>query len=331
MPWRTARGSVPAAGCTSAGAALLLAIVLAWLAPALLVGGPDYTHELLGQKAVGYVANSQVHAQPFYYFIELAPGLLLPWTLLLAPAVWLAVSHRREEDGGPPLFALVWLVATYAFFSCISAKRFAYVLPASPAIGMLVGWCLSGGVLERHGGWQRAAVYLARVTAGALGLVFAAGMAAVLLYPERLAAVVRVGADALGPRWQAGALVLLALPLAFCVAAWLWAGRRLPRCVPALALAVVLGGVWVDLSVVPLLNADQSVAPFCREIDSHLRDGERFYLYSVDFSGAVNLYTDRTVIPTLTGAGALRAALRDPDALILSDLKRFDNVLTRKS
>ncbi len=307
------RKGVRAGGWTHLpGAALMIALPLAWLVPALVFGPTGYGPELLGQKTMGYVADSWSHAKPFYYFTELAPLLLLPWTLLLVPAVRLAVLHRREEDGRPALFALVWLAVTYAFFSCISGKRFAYVLPASPAVGILVAWCLSGGVLKRHPGWRRAATWLARVTAAGFGLVFAAGTIAVLFYPARLVRPLHTQLAMLGPGWQAVAVALLALPLCCCVAAWLWAGRRPARCVPALMLAVVLGGLWFDVSAAPLLNGSQSAAPFCRRLRPHLHAGNRLLLYNADFSGAVNLYTGRAVIPTIERESDLRAALRDP-------------------
>jgi hypothetical protein len=311
-----------------AGTALLLLIVLAWLVPAMLVGGPAYARELLGRKTIGYVADSWNHAQPIYYFVVLAPVLLLPWTLLLVPAVRLATQHRREAEARPAFFALVWLALTYAFFSCISAKRFAYVLPAAPAVGLLVGWLLGGGVLELHAGWQRAAVYLSRATAGAFGVAFLGGMGATLFLTGRLAMVTRAAAGEFDLRWRALALLLLALPLCCCVAAWFWAGRNLARAAAALAVTVVLGSVWFDASLAPLMNSGQSAGPFCRALAPHLSSSSTLYLYNVDFSGAVNLYTGRAAIPTLEGAPALRAALRDPNALVLSDLKRFDNVLS---
>jgi 4-amino-4-deoxy-L-arabinose transferase-like glycosyltransferase len=311
----------------AAGAALLLAVALAWLIPAMAIGGAAYSRDLLGQKSLGYVVNSWRHAEPFYYFIQWAPVLVLPWSLLLPLPIYAAVRDRREDDARPPFFTVVWCAATVAFFSCISGKRFGYMLPIAPAVGMLVGWYLSGGLAQRHPRCQAAGPWLMRATLGAFGAVLA-GLMALTFLPARWAALTGADSGAFGARWQAQSLVLLLLPLGCCIAGCVWAGKRLRRAAVLLVLAVALGSLWFDLSLASPMNATKSSRAFCEEMKPYLATTSKLRFYSADFSGAVNLYTGRVSIPAIWGGRQLREALRDPETLVLSDLKRFGDVLS---
>ena len=73
-----------------AGLAAMLALVAAWLVPALMQGGEAYSNDILFKQNLGRVMKSYSHRNPFYYYVILLPVILLPWTLFFVPAAWSA-------------------------------------------------------------------------------------------------------------------------------------------------------------------------------------------------------------------------------------------------
>ncbi len=306
-----------------AGVLLFGSIVAAWLVPALLVGGRRYADAILLQSSMGPVVGIGGHRNPFYYYLLKLPVLLLPWTLLLVPAAIAAARRPRDEAAGPGLFALVWLAATVAFFSCVSGKRSAYLMPMSPAVGVLLGWYLTAGCRRQRAWTLPARAMLAACGAGVVVLMVLA------FYPEQFARLIRMAprhgaalTETLGLRWRVLDLALLALPLACCVAGLLYARRRPRLALAGLATAMVLTSVWHDVSVDPLLNRTRTPKAFCDTIVPYLCAGRDLYMDETPFAGAINLYLKRVHIPVLKGPRQVRAALADPDALIISDSKR---------
>jgi len=319
-----------------AGALLFVGIVAAWLVPAIVIGGQTYTETILLKQNLGRVVRSYSHRNPVYYFLVRAPLFFLPWSLLLPLAFYASVKHRREEGGSLPLFATAWLGATVAFFSCVSGKRIGYVMPTSPAVGILMGWYLTSGIVERHPRWRSANVWLARITFALFGLIVVALMAGALVpgYWVDLADLREAAASdlsqKLGPRWQLTTVALLALPLASCILGWRWAGVSLQRTGIALALTVLLFANWFDLSVAPVLNEVKSARVFCEDIRPFVAAEDELYLYGTKFSGVINVYTGRVSIPVIKNADELRSKLLVSNAFVISDMKRFGRALTEE-
>jgi 4-amino-4-deoxy-L-arabinose transferase-like glycosyltransferase len=89
-----------------------------------------------------FATNKYHHPGPFYFYLPVLAGLALPWTIVLVASL---ISARRWNwRGALPLdrakvFALAWLIVPVAFFSFSGSKLAAYVLPALPAVAILVG------------------------------------------------------------------------------------------------------------------------------------------------------------------------------------------------
>ncbi|MBI2440414.1 MAG: glycosyltransferase family 39 protein [Lentisphaerae bacterium] len=87
---------------------------------------------------------TQIHKEPFVFFAEVIPLLLLPWTLFLVRAAWRLIAQRGWRQDTLSRFLLVWVVVVVLFFSSSSGKLMSYILPAIPALGLLLGrWGLS--------------------------------------------------------------------------------------------------------------------------------------------------------------------------------------------
>ena len=84
------------------------------------------------------------HAQPFWYYLEVMPAQLLPWTGLVPGALYLAWRRRDPADR----FLLVATLFVILFFSISTEKRTLYALPTLPAfallttrlVGAIIGW-----------------------------------------------------------------------------------------------------------------------------------------------------------------------------------------------
>lgn len=91
------------------------------------------------------------HIQPFYFYVPVLLVAMLPWTAML---LWSAAAGMRQlmrtrcvqEATG---FLLCWAGFCVAFFSASYAKLPGYILPAIPAIGLLMARAFVG-MRERH-------------------------------------------------------------------------------------------------------------------------------------------------------------------------------------
>ena len=84
------------------------------------------------------------HIQPFWFYGPILLIAFLPWITIL---VWSAVSRIRKRPSKPlTLFLISWSAFCIVFFSISQSKLPGYILPAIPAIGLL----LARAVQSRH-------------------------------------------------------------------------------------------------------------------------------------------------------------------------------------
>lgn len=138
--WSATARARPGYWFAAQGAGLLigLAMLALWLVPAALHAGPSYWEPLL-EKVSGRVVDSFAHARPLYWYVLLLPAVLLPWW----PAVRVARDdwkHLAQTRTGR--FALAWMALPFLFFSLISGKQPAYLLPLLPAAALAVATLL---------------------------------------------------------------------------------------------------------------------------------------------------------------------------------------------
>src|SRR5207237_5910008 len=89
------------------------------------------------------------HARPGWFYL---PGLvvgMLPWTLLVPLAIFLArrSAARRPQALGFFLLAFLWCLG---FYSAAGCKRAGYILPAMPLLALLLGTYLAAVFAVRH-------------------------------------------------------------------------------------------------------------------------------------------------------------------------------------
>ncbi len=256
------------------GFALFLAIVAAWLVPACIEGGKEYTETILWKQNVGRYTRAWDHGgKPWaYYFVYGFPANFLPWTLFL-PGVILYALRRRREGALPDLaFPAVWWFMMVLFFSFSSGKRSIYMIPAEPAAAMLVGWFLAEFWKDAQGFQPRRAI------TWPLALLFGACIPAAIAGVPIMFAVRR---DAVPYVWP----VCIVLGLAGGVGLWLLRQRRLRAAVALLPAAFILV-VWVALpTVVKYVNDHKSARILLAKLDPLLPSKSALALFGTRRAG----------------------------------------------
>ncbi len=95
----------------------------------------------------------QEHAKPFWFFMLIFPFGMLLWTAFFFPAVAKSLRKAIEAvrlprgDGGhgeAVLFLVIWVVAVIGLFSLSTCKLIPYILPAYPAMALLMAHFIRG-------------------------------------------------------------------------------------------------------------------------------------------------------------------------------------------
>ncbi len=247
------------------GLALWAAIVLAWLAPAILSAGREYFDIIVLRQNLTRYAEPWHHQQPWYYYLEVIPADFFPWSFFLPGAIWIGWRRFVAEERRGYAFALAWAFVTLLFFSFSPGKRTVYVLTMYPALALLV----AASFVEIRRSWPRLRGWLvvpAAVLALLATLVPAAGFYLVRFRPERISRRL-AELEPLGP----GVLPLLLLfgigLSVAALAALLGALRGSTRRVTG-ALATGMGAVAVAAAVLllPRFDAVKSARPLAEHL-----------------------------------------------------------------
>jgi len=85
--------------------------------------------------------TSAVHGryQPFWFFLPVLLGTMLPWSFFIPGALVRAWRDRNHEEGRAGLYLLIWAALIFLFFSKSNSKLIPYILPTFPPLALLVG------------------------------------------------------------------------------------------------------------------------------------------------------------------------------------------------
>ena len=299
-----------------AGAGGFVALVAAWVVPAVLAAGEAYRDNLLFRQNLARVVRSYSHRQPFHFFLVRYPLSFFPWSVLFPLALIAAVLAWWRARDDKALLMACWFGVVFVFHSLISCKRAGYLVPIAPAVGLGVGWYAANGL--RHGfPWPRWHRSLAAVSCALIGLVGAFAAVGPLIVsgvvsrsPKPAAFLCAVVAELTPWTYVSSALAGV---LILGVAAWgfvLAVRHRTPGRVFGLLVALVLIiSLYLDGVVTPPLNRVKSGRFFSELAAPYLRQADRVRLLRNDMSGVYNLYTGRLAMPVLLEAEDVRRAL----------------------
>jgi 4-amino-4-deoxy-L-arabinose transferase-like glycosyltransferase len=242
---------------------------------------------------------------PWWEFGPILLVGLLPWTLLLIPALargWRALPAQRFQ---PQRLLWLWTVFIFAFFSASSSKLPSYILPIFPALALLIGPEL---------------VRLSPRTLRALLLPTLLLLLAVALAgPELMAR--RAAADPLLLDYLPWARAALLIVVAGGIGALLLdaRGRRLPALLAA-AFGALLG-FQVALTGHNVFAPSMSAWALAQQIKPYLTPDVPFYSLRT-YDQTLNFYIGRTV--TLVDYGdELTFGLKQQPELAVASLEEF--------
>jgi 4-amino-4-deoxy-L-arabinose transferase-like glycosyltransferase len=157
------------------GFLLSVAIALAWLIPACLKGGENYTRTVLIWQTIGRLkgARGSTHPEPFFFYFLRFPAAFLPWSVLL-PSAFILTFRSTGIERKRLLFLLIWLVIPICFLTLFKGKKDTYLLPFYSAAALMVGslWALKDPPLSIRRGMMAGNVFMTSAIFVALVLTF---------------------------------------------------------------------------------------------------------------------------------------------------------------
>ena len=86
--------------------------------------------------------TSKVHGryQPFWFFVPVLLGTMLPWSFFIPGALARAWRDRHHEETRAGMYLLIWTTLIFLFFSKSNSKLIPYILPIFPPLAMLIGY-----------------------------------------------------------------------------------------------------------------------------------------------------------------------------------------------
>jgi 4-amino-4-deoxy-L-arabinose transferase-like glycosyltransferase len=149
------------------------AILAAWLGPAIGRAGPSYAVGIGYHQTADRLVHSYSHRRPWWWYLQLAPALALPWTLW--PPLYRGLGRLRGVHDAGLRFCLCASVPAFVMFCLISGKQAHYLLPLLPPLALLGARAIDGtsDAARPHDGWP-------------LALLLGACALALLLLPQAL-------------------------------------------------------------------------------------------------------------------------------------------------
>lgn len=260
------------------GIALYFALALPWFR-AVCAANPDFfDFFFVHEHFTRYLTTEHDRYEPFWFFVPILLGGLVPWTGMLWDAFRAARGRGgllRREDG---LFLILWFAVPLVFFSLSGSKLVPYVLPCLPPLAVLIGAAVEG-VLRGGTPAMRAGRRFACLNALILLPLILAGAVYPALRPE----------DAY---LQAATTPFCLVLTAFCLAAFTLLRARtrgfLLLCLLALT-ALFVAGMGFDLMAAR--DSRRSIAAMVRE---RLQDEDVVVAYG-DLMQGLSFYLARRI------------------------------------
>ncbi|UDL91118.1 glycosyltransferase family 39 protein [Mesorhizobium sp. PAMC28654] len=152
------------------GLALVLLIVLPWLALITWKSGGAFLQQAVGKDLMGKVAQgAESHGVPPGFYVLTYSLFMWPFGLMAVGAGLQGINRLRDDPR--VRFCLAWYIPFWLVFELIPTKLPHYVLPAYPAMALLVEWLLTLSPQEANTPLKRWQVWLWWATAFGLAAV----------------------------------------------------------------------------------------------------------------------------------------------------------------
>ena len=274
------------------GALIFLIVAAPWYV-LISMRNPDYvSYFFLKQNLGNFLSKTQArHPQPFYYYIPILLGGMLPWSFFVPLAFLRPLERKLQKIDNGVLFLLCWFSVIFLFFSAANSKLGTYILPALPAAALLIGRAWNEIMTAPTPGLRRSAVWsLAPVPV----LFLAATVVVMQLLPPIQNIQMRYGiklSDLFG-FW-------IAITGIVTIAFLFFVFRHYRAAFTALAATFIVGIIVINTIFIPLIDPYRTTKELAREMDAILPPGERMVFYWTLKDSAL-FYTNRraTVLNT---------------------------------
>lgn len=116
---------------------VMLVLFGGWILGAYLEGGREYIDSMLFHQTLDRAVNAFTHKHPFWWYIPTLLYVLLPYTLLMLPA--LVYMYTKRHGGDPFVRLLLTSVAVmFVMLSAFSGKLAIYLTPLMPLMAYLM-------------------------------------------------------------------------------------------------------------------------------------------------------------------------------------------------
>lgn len=164
------------------GGLLFLAITLPWYILVTIANGEAFIDSFFGYhnfERFTRVVNN--HSAPLLFYVGVVPIAMLPWSIYLPVALarlrfWQPQPWRQQPRSTHlGIFALVWLVVIFGFFTISVTKLPSYMIPLLPAVAILIALFWSDQITQARTSrpiWTSYAVNIVLFGILAIGLFY---------------------------------------------------------------------------------------------------------------------------------------------------------------
>ncbi len=158
----------------ASGLLLFLAVAAPWFV-AVSLRNPEFARFFfIHEHFERFTSTVHGRYQPFWFFVPVLAGTMLPWSFFIPGALGRAWRDRHHDENRVGLYLLTWAMLIFLFFSKSSSKLVPYILPIFPPLAILVASRIND-LLDGRGRELKAAAI-------ALGMVLSILGAAALAY-----------------------------------------------------------------------------------------------------------------------------------------------------
>ncbi len=254
------------------GTLIFLIVAAPWYV-LISMRNPDYlSYFFLKLNFGNFLSNTQAHhLQPFYYYIPVLLGGMLPWSCFVPLAFLRPLDRKLQKIDDGVLFLLCWFLVIFLFFSVASSKLGTYILPALPAVALLIGRAWQEIITAPTPGLHRGTTW----SLAPLPVFFLAGTAFIMLFqPQAIKLQLQYGIN-LNDLYG----FLLALTGIMTIAFFFHVFRHYRAAFTALAATFVVGIIVVNTVYIPLINPYRTTLALAKEMDGMLPPGEKLAFF----------------------------------------------------
>ena len=288
------------------GILLSLAVVLAWLIPACLVGGEEYSKRILLEQTLGRLSGNgkHVHAKPFFFYFIRFPIEFIPWIVFLPTAFVFAFRRGEGIRRKELLFLSVWFIFIFVFFTFVKGKKDNYILPLYPAAAIMLGWVWDRLILSqaREKGVMGGLLLLTCLVLVAFALFF-------IGFPEKLY-------PALMPSRFLVFFILSYLLIGLSASLLCFVSGKKWASFVCMVITFAVLHLHISYSLPKRLNAERSMKAFSERILKRMENGDELKLCFVCPTGVL-YYTRKVFLEEIRSKDRFLEVFRSPQRVFM--------------